>query len=447
MNLKAITILERNWVFRVMFIIGTTTLLVGQSTSSRQPHIGAYKLTDGSLIDIGPGLGPKLRWRRLDGSTGALEESHDGAWVSTLGWTERRDGHLISFPRNGEIKFDGLSGKQIHLDVIETTFVNDSVRLAARLIMPPGSGKVPIVVLLHGSEKTSALNYYSLQRILPAEGIGVFVYDKRGTGNSGGKYTQNFNLLADDAVKAIHEAKRLAGYRVGRIGYLAGSQGGWVAPIAADRERVDFIIVGFGLAVTVLDEDREAGALDMTRHGFGPDAVAKAQEITDAAAAMAVTGFTKNIKQFDAIRKKYQNEPWFKYLQGNYLSEILNVPVDKIIEKGKSLNVDTPWTYDPMPLLSRLQTPQLWIQGREDLAAPYEETHRRLESLAHHGKPIFLALFPNADHGIYEYEISENGERVSTRNSEGYYRMMCDFILTGTLAGTYGTALVESPPK
>src|SRR6185312_17519435 len=97
------------------------------------------------------------------------------------------------------------------------------VQLAGQLVMPPGTGKVPIVVLVHGSERASALKFYSLQRQLPADGIGVFVYDKRGTGKSGGVYTQNYLLLADDAIAAINEAKRLAGARTGRMGYQGGS--------------------------------------------------------------------------------------------------------------------------------------------------------------------------------------------------------------------------------
>ncbi|MEP7061008.1 MAG: alpha/beta hydrolase [Betaproteobacteria bacterium] len=111
---------------------------------------------------------------------------------------------------------------------------------------------MPIVVLVHGSEHDSARDFYSLQRQLPTEGIGVFVYDKRGTGASGGRYSQSNLLLANDAITAVREAKRLAGDRAGRIGYQAGSQGGWVAPLAATIEPVDFIIVGFGLAVSPL---------------------------------------------------------------------------------------------------------------------------------------------------------------------------------------------------
>ena len=107
----------------------------------------------------------------------------------------------------------------------DTKFAGHGVTLAGRLVLPKGKTAVPIVVLVHGSEHDSALQFYSLQRMLPAEGIGAFVYDKRGTGVSGGAYTQDFSLLADDAVAAMREAKRLAGARVGRIGYQARQRG------------------------------------------------------------------------------------------------------------------------------------------------------------------------------------------------------------------------------
>src|SRR5262249_58636579 len=110
------------------------------------------------------------------------------------------------------------------------------------------------------------LDSYALQRMFPAQGIGVFVYDKRGTGVSGGTYTQDFNVLAADAIAAMKQAKQLAGARLGRLGYQGGSQGGWVVPIAANEVPVDFAIISFGLAVTVLEEDQESVALDMHFH-------------------------------------------------------------------------------------------------------------------------------------------------------------------------------------
>jgi hypothetical protein len=64
----------------------------------------------------------------------------------------------------------------------------------------------------------------------------------------------------------MKQTKQLAGARLGRIGYQGGSEGGWVVPLAANRAPVDFAIVSFGLAVTVLEEDQESVALDMYFH-------------------------------------------------------------------------------------------------------------------------------------------------------------------------------------
>ena len=53
----------------------------------------------------------------------------------------------------------------------------------------------------------------------------VFVYDKRGTDESDGEYTQNFELLAADAAAALTHAKAMARGRFSRAGYFGGSQG------------------------------------------------------------------------------------------------------------------------------------------------------------------------------------------------------------------------------
>ena len=190
--------------------------------------------------------------------------------------------------------------------------------LAGRLLLPKGSATVPIVVLVHGSEHDSARDFNPLQRILPAEGVGSFVYDKRGTGASGGDYSQDFSLLADDVVAAMREAKRLAGSRTGRIGYQGGSQGGWVLPIAVNREHGDFSIVCFGLAVSVIDEDQQEVEIEMREKGHSPAEIAKALQVASAAEAVFASGFTDGVRGFDAIRALYKDAPWDKDLHGNY---------------------------------------------------------------------------------------------------------------------------------
>ncbi|MGN6729305.1 MAG: alpha/beta hydrolase family protein [Rhodanobacteraceae bacterium] len=409
-------------------------------------HLGAYRLADGSLVDIGATDGPHLRWRREDGKTGALTHRSDGTWTSTLGWTDHPDGIKVGFSdcSEGRITFDGTPGKRIALDVANTRFQGAGVTLAGRLVLPKGNGRVPIAVLVHGSEHFSALDFYDLQRMFPALGIGVFVYDKRGTGASGGTYTQDYLLLADDAIAAVREARRLAGARAGRIGYQAGSEGGWVAPLAAKISPVDFVIVGFGLAVSPLDEDREAIAYDMQRQGYGPDVMAKAMQVADATAAILLSNFRSGYDKLDALKKQYGKEPWFKHVHGDVTFALLAMSPEELKQKGPVLLAGAPFQYDPMPVLRHLDTPQLWILGGEDADAPSAETIKRLRGLQEAGRPIALAVYPHAEHGIYEFETKPDGTRVDTRNPDGYFQMMRDYILDGKLHGAYGDAVLHA---
>ena len=93
---------------------------------------------------------------------------------------------------------------------------------------------------------------------LAAQGIAAFVYDKRGTGSSGGEYTQNFELLAADAAAALaqrendgarsHQQSRLFRRQPGRLGSAARRDA---------LRRADFVAIGFGLVASPIEEDRE----------------------------------------------------------------------------------------------------------------------------------------------------------------------------------------------
>jgi uncharacterized protein len=410
-------------------------------------HTGSYQLKNGSLVDIAQSDGEALRWRLFDGTTGLLRKTADGKWASTYGWTDRPDGKQISFSdcEAENITFDGAPGHRIAFDVTDTTFNSHGTRLVGRLVMPKGNNKVPIVVLIHGSERDSALTFYSLQRMLPAQGVGAFVYDKRGTGISGGTYTQDFSLLADDAVAAIHEAQRLAGARLGRIGYQGGSEGGWVAPIAANRAPVDFVIVCFGLAVDVVDEDQQEVELEMREKGHSADEIAKALEVARAAETVMASGFTQGFGEFNAERAKYKNASWYKDLHGDYTYMLLPYTEDQLRKMAPKFKWGTPFYYDPMPTLRADTTSQLWILGGEDYEAPSAETSRRIKSLIADGRPYSLAIYPAAEHGMTLFETGADGERLSTRYAPGYFAMIRDFARQGRLDGNYGDAELTVP--
>ncbi|MBU1376444.1 MAG: alpha/beta hydrolase [Alphaproteobacteria bacterium] len=437
---------------RVLALLACSALFLSQPARAASPancSVGAYKLADGRLVDIAPSRKDTLRWRMFDGTSGALTKAADGRWTSTLGWTERPDGVSVTFSdcAKGELRFAGVQGRRITFDVAQSTFAGRDVSLAGRLILPPGRDPVPIVVLVHGSEDDSALDSNALQRLLPAAGVGAFVYDKRGTGASTGKYSQDFDLLADDAVAAMREARRLAGPRAGRIGYQGGSQGGWVVPIAASRAPVDFAIVSFGLAVSVIQEDQQQVALEMKLKGHGAEDTAKALEVADAAEAVFESGFKGGFERFAALRAKYRGEPWYKDLHGNFTWLILPHTEAEIRAMAKDYDWGTPWRYDPMPTLRKATTPQLWILGEMDLEAPSAETSRLIRSLIAAGQPITLALYPGAEHGMTEFETAPDGERLSTRFAPDYFKMMRDFARDGRLRGAYGRSTITPPTR
>ena len=101
--------------------------------------------------------------------------------------------------------------------------------------------------------------------------------------------------------------------------------------------------------------------LDMTRRGYGPEVVAKAREIGSATEAILVSNFKSGFDRLDAVRAKYGNEPWFKYVRGNVTFFMLELPEAEVRERGPKILPDVSPHYDPMPVLRSLNTPQLWI--------------------------------------------------------------------------------------
>jgi dienelactone hydrolase len=428
------------WLFSVPRAVGIT----------KDCHIGSYRLDDGRTVDIAPSDGDTLRWRMFTGETGQLHSQKDATWASTYGWTDRPDGKTVSFSSCAEsgITFESEPGRRIVFDVRETTFESNGVKLVGRLVLPKRSGKIPVVVLVHGSDSLSALDAFALQRMFPAQGIGAFVYDKRGTGGSGGTSTQDFDVLAADAVAAMKEAKRLAGSRLGRIGYQGGSQGGWVVPLAVNRAPVDFAIVSYGLAVTILEEDQESVALDMYFHHHSAEDTKKA--LARAGEGVFETRGEEGYAAFDALRQKYKSEPWNKDVHGDFLFSIMPLNEEQIIDamtKELSFSKTAPFHYEPMPTLRVSTTPQLWVLGSDDLEAPSAETAKRIKSLIAQGKDYALAVYPGAEHGMTEYELNANGGRVSTRFAPGYFQMMADFARDGQIRGDYGKAQITQPVR
>jgi uncharacterized protein len=332
--------------------------------------------------------------------------------------------------------------EQIPLTATDTRFSSVETQLVGRLIEPSGavaSGR-PLVVMVHGSERTSSLNSpyaYSLA----AQGISVFVYDKRRTGASEGEYTQNFELLASDAAAALGHARTMARGRFGRSGYFGGSQGGWVAPLAVTRSDADFVAIGFGLVTSPIEEDREQMISEARALGLDSEALALINRMSAATSRLLLSGFTEGYKEVAEVRRELARRSWSQRIDGEYSGEMLRVSEDELRRIGRARfdNLELIWDYDAVAALKRVNVPVLWVLAGEDREAPIQASRAALLGLMKAGKPIEVYLFPDTDHGMVEFVTNADGSRTVTRITDGYLRLLGDWI-KGRAVGTYGRA-------
>jgi hypothetical protein len=339
---------------------------------------------------------------------------------------------------------DGAARHWSRRDTRETdaTFDSAATRLVGRLIEPPGSPdpKRPLVVLVHGSEKTSPIgSVYAY--MLAAQNVSVFVYDKRGTGASGGDYTQNFELLADDASAALVQARRMAAGRFGRAGFFGGSQGGWVAPLAATRAPADFVAVGYGLVVSPIEEDREQMLDEAERMHLDAQGVAQVERLSQLTAALVRSHFERGFQPLAQFRREVANTSWAKTIDGEYSGDMLRMSDADLRRIGRARfdNLELIWDYDSAAALRKLKVPLLWVLAGEDRDAPIGETRAVLSKLIAAGRPIEVYLFPDTDHGIMEFRTNPDGTRTPTRITDGYLKLLADWI-KGDVRGNYGRA-------
>ena len=328
----------------------------------------------------------------------------------------------------------------VDLRLTDVSFQSHGTKLGGTLVEPPGPGPHPLVVFVHGSERTSPMSG-SYPLILAAHGLSVFAYDKRGTGKSEGEYTQNFELLADDAAAALAESRRVAAGRFSRIGYFGGSQGGWVAPLAATRSKPDFVTVAFGLIASPIEEDREQVLSEMRAKGFGNPDLSQAREVAAAAAKVVSSRFTTGFERLADVKRLYGAKPWFSQIQGEFTGEVLREDEADLRRIGTALfdNLELIWGYDSRPTIAKIDVPQLWILAEADREAPPATTLAALQQLRENGTKIDVFSFPGTDHGMVEFTEAGDGSRSYTRITEGYFRLLADWIKQSP-AGSYGHA-------
>jgi hypothetical protein len=228
------------------------------------------------------------------------------------------------------------------------------------------------VAFVHGSGATARAYLPDLQALLVRNGVAVLAYDKRGIGQSGGRYPGEsptataIDVLARDAAAAVRFLARQPEIDRARIGLAGHSQAGWIMPLAASREpAVRFLVVFSGPAVTADENDLYQ---DLTGEGERP------QELSD--------------EDIDA----------------------------QVLARG-------PDGVDPIPWIRELRIPALWLYGGLDKHIPPGLSVRRLEPIAREpGRDFSIEVFPNANHALVETQTGLTSEMLrSDRFAPGFF--------------------------
>lgn len=285
----------------------------------------------------------------------------------------------------------------VKVDRQEVAFTSGGIRLAGTLHLPRSTARVPAAVLVHGSGRVDRSSMEHFAKLLAENGIAALAYDKRGVGKSQGPELAwreySFEDLAADAAAGIGYLATRAEIDTGRVGILAASQGGWVAPISARRApNVSFIVMVSASVTTVAEDNLFERDARLRREGFGEDEIAEVHAMHLVDLAVSRSG-----ERFDEFSRLWDQNKSKRWLPRVYLGAAPSGPQSSYRSWYRTV-----MDVDPVPILRDLPMPILWLFGDPALdgLCPVEASMKALDSLRAAGKPYEVHSFPGADHSL-----------------------------------------------
>jgi uncharacterized protein len=272
------------------------------------------------------------------------------------------------------------------------TFTNAGIKFAGTLYLPEHGDRVPAVVVFWGAQgptRDYAL-YKQIADGLPAIGVAVLVFDRRGSGESGGTTHADFDDLAGDGIAALHALQRHPRIDPKRIGFWGLSQGGWLSILAASKTRdAAFAIACSAPLVTPTDQMTFAVTNLFTIRGYGDTALTHVLALRRMEADF-MAGHVGRNAMMDSIRRATPQR-WFNDAFLRDSGEIANTTTP-----------DTAWlrvmNYDPIGPLESVRIPILLFYGSADPWVPVAATVDRLKPIAARKPNLSYYVIPKADH-------------------------------------------------
>lgn len=271
----------------------------------------------------------------------------------------------------------------------EKTFHNAGAELSGTLYLPRGGQALAAVVVTHAASlplRDQPL-YQHLKEMLPSLGIAVFVYDRRGSGKSGGDLkASDYTLLADDAIAAVRTINVDPRIDPRRVGIWGLSQGGWLALLAASRSPQ----VTFAVSISAPMVTPDIQMIFLSANILRVNGYSQADIDQAIATRKAVDGYMRGSvdrataqRMLDAAKV----QPWFKLI---YMSESVG---DRATSRWrKEIEHDPTLTFD------KVSVPVLMLYGAGDPVVPVATSVDQLQALAGKHPKLEIAVIAGADH-------------------------------------------------
>lgn len=277
------------------------------------------------------------------------------------------------------------------VDAQEMTFQNGTVRLSGTLYTPRVEGRVPAVIAFHAASAPTRdfPLYRHLVEMLPPLGIAVFVFDRRGSGKSGGKLEDSdYTMLADDGIAAQRMLAEDSRIDARRMGFWGLSQGGWLSLLAASRSPQSAFAIAISAPMTTPDVQMNFAVANILRiKGFPqPDidqAIATRTAVDDFMRGKRDRASTQRILDAAALR------PWFEH---TYMG--------KTFKDADQSRWAKEIRHDPLATLDAVTAPALVIYGSTDPWVPAQTSIARLHATAVRHPNVEIAVIAGADHAM-----------------------------------------------
>jgi alpha-beta hydrolase superfamily lysophospholipase len=236
-----------------------------------EPLVGSYRTASGRtlLVSYQELLGTRHLFASEGGDFVRLYPLRAGGYLSAHGERVAFDGDTLTLDTGAGIeqavRIAPYREEPVQLDVNGAT-------LHGTLLLPHGDGPHPAVILGAGSGRGER-NYWRLyaDRFVQ-DGFAALIYDRRGSGRSGGDDGGlHSGLLAADVVALYRQLQTHPAVDADRIGLWGYSNASWVMPLAAEQlPDVAFVAVAGASAVSQVEAETYRRTLALSEEGVAP---------------------------------------------------------------------------------------------------------------------------------------------------------------------------------